>query len=534
MFILSIRLAGLIVMFFFATDFARAMGPPTKLGTVSFPTSGKGKAQEHFLRGVAALHSFWYSEALSAFKQSNEDDPDFVMGYWGQAMSFNHPLWEEQAFESAKKALAKIPTYSKITPREKDYINAVQLLYGTGKKKFRDRAYSQAMKKIYKAYPNDLEAACFYSLSLLGLAKNIENKLPLRVKSGAIALEVFQRSPDNPCAPHYAIHAFDTPDLARLALPSANRFAKIAPDSAHAQHMPAHIFVQLGMWKKATRSNKTGWRTSVDWVKRKNLPKSQRDYHSLQWLHYTNLQQGLLSDAAMVFAVQQEDMRMGIISKLNLRAGKYYPRMFAATIIEAELWQDAERQEPPKGWNPKSYSRAEYNFVRGFAYAMLGKYEEANKYILKLQSIREKGFYENYFKRPESLQVWELEIRVAMKLHQKDYDFAIQLAKKATLIEAKLPAPSGPPRIIKPTYELLGEVYLQAKKLVKAQEQFAISLIRHPNRLRSLVGAARTARMSGDKRVAREIYERILDQLKNADPGFSEFQEAKEYLKNFK
>ena len=535
MFLPRLRLIGLIIIFTLTASFAQAMSPPGKLGTVSFPTSGTGPAQKHFLRGVAALHSFWFTEAPAAFQRSTEADPHFAMGYWGIAMAHNHPLWEEQDAESAQAALSKIPKNAELTQREQDYIHAVRLLYGDGKKRdvkkpMRDKAYSKALEKIYSTYPDDLEAACFYSLSLLGLARNAENKLPLQVESGAIALEIFQRSPDHPCAAHYAIHALDTPDLARLALPSAKRFAKIAPASAHAQHMPAHIFVQLGMWQEAATSNKNGWTTSVDWVARKNLPKSERGYHSLQWLHYATLQQGLIKDAATVFAIQQKDMREGIQSKSNLRAAKYYPRMLAAAIIETEQWQEAERLTPPDGWKPKSYSRAATNFVRGFAAAMQGNNEEAKKHLVELKTIREKGFRENYFKRPESLQVWELEIQVAIKLHQRDYDAAIQLAKQATLVEEKLPAPSGPPRILKRTYELLGEVYLQADKPIQAQEQFAISLQRHRNRIRSLVGAARAARASGDKSTAKETYERLLSQLKNADPGFPELAEAKQYL----
>ena len=538
MFLPRLRLIGLIIIFTLTASFAQAMRPPGKLGTVSFPTSGTGQAQKHFLRGVAALHSFWYTEALDAFQRSTEADPHFAMGYWGTAMAHNHPLWEEQDAESAQAALAKIPKNAELTQREQDYIHAVRLLYGDGKKRdvkkpMRDKAYSKAMEKIYSTYPDDLEAACFYSLSLLGLARNAENKLPLQVESGAIALEIFQRSPDHPCAAHYAIHALDTPDLARLALPSAKRFAKIAPASAHAQHMPAHIFVQLGMWQEAATSNKNGWTTSVDWVARKNLPKSERGYHSLQWLHYTTLQQGLLQESAAVFAIQQKDMREGIQSKSNLRAGKYYPRMLAAAILETEQWQKAGQLTPPEGWSPKSYARAETNFVRGFAAAMQGNIEEARKHLAELKTIGEKGFRKNFFKRPENLQVWELEIQVAMKLQQRDYDAAIHLAKQATLIEEKLPAPSGPPRILKPTYELLGEVYLQAGKPIQAQEQFAISLGRHRNRLRSMVGAARAARASGDKSTAKETYERLLSQLKNADPGFPELAEAKEYLNDF-
>ena len=525
-----IRLIGLITVFLLIAKIVSASVTSEKLGTVSFSNSGSDKVQKHFIRGVAALHSFWYPEALAEFEETTEADPTFAMGYWGQAMTYNHPLWEEQDLKSAKAALSKITNTLNITKREQDYIHAARLLYGEGNKTIRDEAYSKAMKSIYSNYPNDLEAACFYSLSLLGIAKNAENKLPLQVEAGAIALEVFQKNSDHPCAAHYTIHAFDTPDLARLALPSAKRFADIAPASAHAQHMPAHIFIQLGMWKEATKSNKKGWSTSVAWVKRKNLSKTNRDYHSLQWSHYTNLQQGLLKDAAALFAIQQKDMQMGIKSKSNLRAGKYYPRMFAASIIETEQWQIAERTTPLKGWKPKMYAQAEYNFARGYAAAMQGDIEKANKYLGELKTIREKNFRENYYKRVNSLLVWELEIQVAIKIFQKDFPSAIQLAKQATLIEAKLPAPSGPPRILKPTYELLGEVYLKANKPALAKEQFSISLRRHRNRLRSLIGAARSAKILGDKSTAKEIYEQLIDQLNDADQDFPDLVEAKEFL----
>ena len=234
---------------------AQASDLQSKLGTVHFPTSGSMKAQHHFIRGIAALHSFWYTEALKAFEQSIAIDPDFAMGYWGLAMAHNHPLWEDQDKKSAKEALVKISDSSKLTQREWDYIHAARLLFGDGEKRMRDKSYSRAMKNIYHKYPDVLEAACFYSLSILGVSINTTDKLRLQVEAGSIALDVFQKNPNHPCAAHYAIHAFDSPKLARLALPSAKRYAKIAPASHHAQHMPAHIFVQLGMWSDAVTSN---------------------------------------------------------------------------------------------------------------------------------------------------------------------------------------------------------------------------------------------------------------------------------------
>ncbi|MBC8284782.1 MAG: hypothetical protein H8E32_13280 [Nitrospinae bacterium] len=522
---------AIILLGFNAGKPTYASGSSEQLGSVEFSTSSSGAAQTHFLRGVAALHSFWYTETISAFEQSTTADPEFAMGYWGLAMAHNHPLWEEQDFESAKSALSKIKDISKLTPRERDYIHAVRLLYGDGEKQTRDKAYSRAMETIYRSNPDDLEAACFYSLSILGVARNAVDKLRLQVEAGAIALEVFQQNPNHPCAAHYAIHAFDHPDLARLALSSAKRYAKIAPASHHAQHMSAHIFVQLGMWEDAVNSNQNGWKTSVDWVEKKNLPRSERDYHSLQWWHYSLLQQGLVDQAARIFAIQQKDMVEGIESQSNLRAGKYYYRMLAASVLESENWELAEKLSPPEGWKPKTFSKAGYHFARGFSAAMQGEIKEAGKHLSELKAIREKGFRENYFKRIDYLEVWELEIQTAIQLYQKDFEAAIKLAKQAVLIEEKLPAPSGPPRILKPTYELLGEVYLKAGKPIQAQEKFAISLLRHPNRIRSLVGSARAANAKGDKETAKENYRQLLVQLEKAAHEFTELKEATKFLK---
>jgi tetratricopeptide (TPR) repeat protein len=512
-------------------SFAYALDSSNQLGTIEFPTSTSSRpAQKHFIRGVAALHSFWYTEALNAFEKSTIADPEFAMGYWGLAMTHNHPLWEDQDKKSAREALLKITEVSKLTQREQDYINAVRLLYGDEKKHIRDKAYSKAMKIIYQNYPEDVEAACFYSLSILGVARNTIDKLRLQVEAGAIALEVFQKISNHPCAAHYAIHAFDHPNLARLALPSAKRYAKIAPASHHAQHMSAHIFVQLGMWTDAVISNKNGWHTSVDWVEQKKLPRSERDYHSLQWLHYAYLQQGLLEEAATIFDIQQKDMLEGVQSQSNLRAGKYYYRMLAARVIETEQWESADKFDLPDGWKPKRFSIAGYNFVRGFASAMNGKIKEAKKYLSEIQAIRKKGLQENYFKRIEYLQVWELEIQTAIKLFQKDYKAANNFAKRAVKLEEKLPTPSGPPRILKPSYELLGEVYLNAGKPIQAYEKFSISLLRHPNRIRSLMGAARAADAKGDRKTAMENYQQVIRQFKNASSELSELNEARNFI----
>ena len=320
----------------------------TQLGRVEFPTSGSPQAQAHFLRGLAALHSFWYEEAAEAFREATKVDPDFMMGYWGEAMTLNHPLWSEQDLTAARAVIAKIKDTPKLTDRERAYLNAVKALYGEGEKRVRDTAYSAAMEKIYRAYPDDLDAAAFYSLSLLGMTSPADKSYRLHAQAGAIALEVYQKNPNHPGAAHYIIHAFDDPEHAILALPAARRYASIAPEAHHARHMPSHIFLQLGMWAEAAASNEAAWESSDAWMKRKNLSVNVRDYHSLHWLMYAYLQQGRYQKAEELLTLMKKVMSESTYDN-KLRPGYYennYANMAAAFIVETERWNLATELFP--------------------------------------------------------------------------------------------------------------------------------------------------------------------------------------------
>ena len=318
-----------------------------KLGTVDFPTSGSAQAQAHFLRGVAALHSFWYEVALEEFRESTKIEPDFMMGYWGEAMAHNHPIWgDPQETEAARKVLANIRDTSKLTPRERAYVQAVQVLYGDGEKPARDRAYSAAMEKIYRDFPDDVEAALFYALSLMGTVSPEDPAgVQTRLRAGEIASEVYKKHPNHPGAAHYVLHAFDDPENAPKALDAARRYAAIAPDAPHALHMPSHIFLQLGMWPEAAASNEASWAASDTWVKQKNLPISKRDYHSLHWLLYIYLQQGRYAKAeALLTQMRQSLAEFPKDDPRNLMFGTFTLANMAATfVVETAQWDTAEQ-----------------------------------------------------------------------------------------------------------------------------------------------------------------------------------------------
>ncbi|MEN3326063.1 MAG: hypothetical protein V7638_870 [Acidobacteriota bacterium] len=476
----------------------------SQLGRVEFPTSGSKEAQAHFLRGLAALHSFWYEEAVEAFRESTKVDRDFAMGYWGEAMTYNHPLWSEQDIAGARQVLTKIKDSAKMTERERAYIAAVRLLYGEGDKPARDAAYSAQMEKVYRAYPEDLDAAAFYSLSLLGMAGGGKG-YRLQAKAGAIALEVYQKNPNHPGAAHYIIHAFDDPDHAILALPAARRYASIAPEAHHARHMPSHIFLQLGMWPEAAASNEAAWESSDAWMKRKNLSLSVRDYHSLHWLLYAYLQQNRYDEAEKLLNLMKKVMSESTYDN-KLRPGYYennYANMAAAFVVETERWSLAAELFPENkpastteqatmsgshgshNGMSSSYGSATLRtssasvtlpfFIRGLAAAMNGGDIEPS--IAGLQGTRGSG------------EIFALEIAALKASMNKDHSRAIALMKQATALEEAMSPPSGPPGLIKPTHELFGEILLRAGKPAEAAEMFKVALQRQPNRARSLLGA---------------------------------------------
>ncbi|HKO95521.1 MAG TPA: tetratricopeptide repeat protein [Pyrinomonadaceae bacterium] len=531
----------------------------SQLGKVEFATSGSEKAQAHFLRGLAALHSFWYEEALEAFREATKVEPDFMMGYWGEAMAHNHTLWSEQDFTAAREVIGKIKGTPKLTARERAYLAAVKLLYGEGNKRERDTAYSVAMEKVYKDYGDDLDAAAFYSLSLLGLMKPEEKSYRLQARAGAIALEVYQKNPNHPGAAHYIIHSFDDPEHAILALPAARRYATIAPEAYHARHMPSHIFLQLGMWPEAASSNEAAWESSDTWMKRKNLSPSVRDYHSLHWLLYVYLQQGRYHKAEELLSLMKKTMSESSFDN-KLRPNYYennYANMAAAFVVETERWQLAQSFFPadaPAAVGQAASSRIEAPampgshgghgasapvtadgpttvrasnrgktlplFVRGLSYAVGGSAEVESM----IAALRSSG-------SGPMLEIRELEIAALAASMKKDHATAIDLMKKAVALEEQLGPPSGPPQLVKPSHELNGEVLLRAGKPDLALEQFKISLLRQPNRARSLLGAARAAAQSGDQRSAASYYATLVEQWKHADEGLPELREAHEFVK---
>ena len=312
------------------------------LGSIDFPNSGATEAQTAFLTGMKAFLSFEFEDAGEAFREAQAIDPDFALAHWGEALSYNHPLWAEQDREAAHAALARYAPTPQAragkTPsaRERGLMEAVDVLYGSGDKLSRDIAYSEAMQHLHEVFPEDDELSTLYALSLLGTVRRGDRGVGRQIRAGAIALEVFARNPQHPGAAHFIIHAFDDPEHAILALPAAKAYAEIAPAAPHALHMPSHIFVQLGMWEGVVASNDASYKAALDHVARKGLARGRSEYHALQWYHYGQLQLG--NEEMARWALDEAFRTLETFATTRVRRGTM--RMLARHTLETERWSE--------------------------------------------------------------------------------------------------------------------------------------------------------------------------------------------------
>ena len=479
-----------------------ACGQGNRLGTIYFPTSGSSAAQPHFVRGVLFLHSFEYDSAATEFRKAQHEDPNFAMAYWGEAMTYTHPVWNEQDLNAAKAALARLGTSAQErrakakTPREAAYLNAVEILYGNGTKQHRDTVYSAAMQRLSARYPSDVEARAFYALSLLGLNQGVRD-VPTYLRAGKIAEDIFNKYPDHPGAAHYLIHSYDDPAHAALGLKAARAYSKIAPGAAHAQHMTTHIFMALGMWDEVASQNEIASGHNHDMWK---------PGHYTMWLNYAYLQQGRYDEALHML----ETLRRGPAGAVRPNWG-----FKGQYLIDTDQWNgevakwDAGSQPTDPG------DRAYWTFIQGYGAAKIGDQDGAAKELIELSRMNAAAGT----KVDPIDAIHEMELKALIKLAQGSNDEAVSLMRAATAREDAMPFDFGPPVVTKPSHEMFGEILLQLKRPKEARDEFERALRLAPRRTRSMLGLARASSAMGDKAKARETYSTIQSIWHSADPA---------------
>ncbi|WP_420438925.1 tetratricopeptide repeat protein [Candidatus Palauibacter sp.] len=477
-----------------------------EVGSITFPTSATGEAQQHFLRGVAILHSFGWKQAREQFHAAQELDPDFVMAYWGESLAYNHPLVSQMDPTEPRKALerlgatpaermAKAPT-----DREKGFLKAVEILWSEADHVDRRVGYMEAMRDLYEAYPEDPEISAFYALSLLSAtAATRDLSQRWNVMAGTIALRLFNDNPMHPGAAHYTIHSFDNPIMAPLALDAAYAFADIAPAVSHARHMPTHIFIQHGMWERVSGNNQSAYNVAQElWQPGDPVGDA---VHALDWGQYGDLQRGDY-DKARLWMDRLGDMvdNEGFGTATGARGAAGIARAQGAVsllraryIVETEQWETQPITED---------SPAHELLATGLSAHRMGDQETVTAAEAALKEMSDGEGYTHVMHK----QVGAL--RHAAMGHP---DVATGLMDEAEAEVMSMAPPRGSASPVKPMHELYGELLLELGMPDKAVEKFETSLLRMPNRPRSLLGLARAHAANGDAVLAAEAYAKVAD-----------------------
>jgi tetratricopeptide (TPR) repeat protein len=479
-----------------------------KLGAVFFPTSCETKVQPEFEKGVALLHSFQYSIAEAEFTDVARRDPGCAMAYWGEAMSIYYPIWEhpsEATLREGRQDLAKTSRLS-MTARERGYIAAAQAFYQDKAPNYRVRtiAFSAAMEKLHENFPHDGEAATFFALSLLGIPAEGADKLANRKKAMSVLESVLATQPNHPGAVHYMIHAADTPDLAPQGLDAARRYAKIAPDSAHALHMPSHIFVRLGLWQEAIDSNVA---SSSSAARATRLHEEDASYqlHAMGYLQYAYLQAGRNSDAQHVM-----DEVKDVPGSPAERLSNFSVELAVRYAMENHDWAAAAALTAPA--DATDETRATIYMAQAIGAARsgdpakaqdsLGKYQGAEAARLA-QEHKEGAGGSSEIERSAAEQETEAWVLYAQGKH----DDAVKMLQAAAETEKR----KGAEDLTMPAEEMLGDLLLDVRQHELALAAYEAALEIAPNRFNSLYGAAQAASLAGEKAKAKEYSARLVE-----------------------
>ena len=508
-------------------------------GEVSFSLSCRYDLRETFDLGLTLIHSFEYAEAEKAFVSILDKDSECLMAYWGAAMSIlNHPLSFKQNPKSLKRGEELLKVAKTLTPnneKEKDYIDAVSIYFKDWQNldtQTRKLNYESKMEELYIKYPDDVETAVFYSLSVLATADLNDKTYSKQKKSGKILEKLFEKYPNHPGIAHYIIHNYDSPELAHMALTTARKYAVIAPSSAHAQHMPSHIFTRLGLWNESIKSNIDSADSAVCYAESVN-PNANwvSEIHALDYLVYAYLQ---LGDNAKAQAEMNKMKNIKEVFPADHFASAYALIAVPSRLaIENKNWELATQLELPKtklDWDKAHWPKAMLHFSRALGFSNTGNSTAAEKELKSLIILRDKlnEAKNSYESGQVTIQIEA--VRGWIEYSKGNSNKAIEYMKLASNLESKTSKAAVTPGEIIPADELLADLYLALNKPKQALESYEENLKGHPYRFNGIYGAAKAAEKLNDIELAFYYFDQLVKLSADTNSSRPEISEAKEFL----
>jgi len=512
-----------------------------QFGELKFSLSCDYKTRETFDLAVALLHSFQYNESEKAFVKVIDADPNCPMAYWGVAMSIYHAAW----FPPTEKDLIKGSEVLKIAKtlsmddKQRDYINAIDAFYTDWENidhKTRAKMFEVKMEQIYLKYSEDMEAAIFYSLALFSTRDRVGKDYINERKAGKILENLFAENPNHPGIAHYIIHNYDNPVLAQKGLKTARRYASIAPSSAHAQHMPSHIFTRLGIWQESINSNLQSTESARCYAEAAALTGSYfEELHGIDYLVYAYLQKGDNTNAQLQYNLIKDRKKF---HPQMLMASTYPLAAIPARLaLENKDWERAtnlELQDIELNWEKFPWQEAIHHFAVAMGAANTNDFNTVKEKIEILKNLHQNLIAQNDKTKAIPIKLVEIQIKTAqawLNFRQNDIKNGLTIMEEAVEIERKTSKHPVTPGDVLPAIELLGDMLLELNKPEEALLAYEENLVDRPNRFNGIYGAAIAAEKSGDKEKAILYFNQLIELTENANSNRPEILEAKAFIK---
>lgn len=506
-------------------------------GEVDFSLSCSYETRETFNLAISLLHSFEYEEAEKAFVKVIDMDPDCAMAYWGVSMSIFQSLWMQSDLSYLEKGekLIKLANNLPKSELEKEYLDAISVFYtdwDSIDKLTRQRMYETKMEALYNKHKDDTEAAVFYALAIRAAADPNDKNYTRQIKSGEILEDLFEENPNHPGIAHYIIHNYDYPELAEMALSTARRYAEIAPSSAHAQHMPSHIFTRLGLWDESITANiksaysATCYAANVD----PNANWTQ-EIHAVDYLVYAYLQKGN-NEEAFKQLIKMQAVK-DVFPKNDFAAIYALVAIPVRYYLETKQWEKASNLEFPTisfPWEEFPWVQAMLHFGRALGFSNTGNILSAENELETLKTL-----YQELLDSGDAYKSGQVMIQIQaaegwIQLAKGNKDMALSFMKKSAELEANTTKHPVTPGEVLPADELLGDMLLALKNPVEALKAYEADLEAHPNRFNAVYGAARAAEQSGNTDKAMTYFNALLRLSENSNSGRFEIEEAKKFI----
>jgi tetratricopeptide (TPR) repeat protein len=515
-------------------------GPPEKeFGVVGFQTACSDKVKDDFDLGMALLHSFEYDEAEKVFAKVIDKEPSCAMAYWGVAMSNYHTLWAPptpEEFEKGAKAIAIAQSIPGKSARETAYIDAIGAFYKDWEKTphaTRFANYDKAMERLYRDYPDDKEAAVFYSLALTGGASPADKSFTRQKKAGEILNGLYPGQPNHPGVIHYIIHSYDSPELAPMGLDAARKYAAIAPSSAHAQHMPSHIFTRLGLWDENIKSNLIAAASGKCYAENTGIKGNwDEELHAVDYLTYSYLQKG---DNVNAKAQVDYVRSMNVVSPMNFKVSYAFAAIPARYLLENKMWEEAATHELHKGsvpWEKHPWQKAIHHFARLLGAVNTGKLDAARTELTQMKIMHDTLINQKDTYKATQVQIQVKSAEAWILFKEGKNKEALEAMKAAAELEDKTEKHPVTPGEVLPARELLGDMLMQMNQPAQALIAYEANLEKRPNRFNSLYGAGLAAERSGDKARATAYYQKLSSTTIQGEDARPEVKAARSFLGN--